>query len=287
MAQRLPSSSTNMIIVQISDLHVRPRGRTAYGDVDTNRMLEQAVASINALTRTPDCVVVTGDLTDCGLDEEYAVLHEILAGLRMPVFVIPGNHDRREALVRALADRHGYLPRSGAFLQYAIDDFPVRLIALDTVIAGETSGELCTARLAWLERCLAERPGRPTILFLHHPPFPTGIATMDALGCRRGDTALAAIVARHPEIERVIAGHYHRPVTVRWAGTIGYAAPSTAHQVALDLRAGEPTRFVLEPPGITVHTWSQHTGVVSHAMPIGDHGPWFDVTLEDEYPGRI
>jgi 3',5'-cyclic AMP phosphodiesterase CpdA len=275
-----------MIIAQISDLHVRPRGRTAYGDVDTNAMLERAVAAIRALTRVPDCVVVTGDLTDCGLDEEYAELCEILAPLPMPVFVIPGNHDRREALVAALGGRHDYLPRDGAFLQYAIDSFPVRLIALDSVIPGQTHGELCAARLAWLERCLAERQDSPTILFIHHPPFPTGIQAMDALGCRAGGDALATIVRRHPQIERVVAGHFHRPITVRWAGTIGYAAPSTAHQVALDLRQDEPTRFVLEPPGFAVHTWRQDTGVVSHAVPIGDHGPWFDVTLEAEYPGR-
>jgi len=275
-----------MIIAQISDLHARPWGCTAYGDVDTNGMLQRSVAAILGLSKRPDCVIATGDLTDCGLDEEYAVVRECLAPLQMPVFVIPGNHDRRETLVRALGDRYTYLPRDGSFLQYTIDDFPVRMIALDSVVPGETHGELCTERLAWLEHRLAERRGCPTILLIHHPPFLTGIATMDALGCRDGSAALATIVARHPEIERIVAGHYHRPITVRWAGTIGYAAPSTAHQVALDLRPGEPTHFVLEPPGFTIHTWSQQTGVVSHAVPIGDYGPWFDVTLEAEYPGR-
>src|SRR5690606_33653875 len=141
-------------------------------------------------------------------------------------------------------------------------------------------------RLYWLERKLMELPARPTVIFMHHPPFPTGIETMDSLGCRSGSDALAAMVARHTEIERIIAGHYHRPITVRWAGTIGFAAPSTAHQVALDLRQGEPTRFVLEPPGFALHIWSRETGVVSHAVPIGEHGAWFDVTLEPEYPGQ-
>lgn len=275
-----------MIIAQLSDVHARPWGRTAYGDVDTNGMLQRAVAAILGLSRPPDCVVVTGDLADCGLDEEYAVFRECLAPLRMPVFVIPGNHDRRGALVRALGDHHDYLPRDGGHLQYAVDDFPVRIIALDSVVPGETHGELCAARLDWLERRLAQRRGQPTILLIHHPPFPTGIATMDALGCRTGSAELSALVARHPEIERILAGHFHRPITVRWGGTIGYAAPSTAHQVALDLRPGEPTHFVMEPPGFTLHIWSQGTGVVSHAVPIGDYGPWFDVTLEPEYPGR-
>jgi hypothetical protein len=107
---------------------------------------------------------------------------------------------------------------------------------------------------------------------------------MDQLGCRGGD-ALAALVGRHPEIERVLSGHYHRPITVRWAGTIGFAAPSTAHQVVLDLRPGAPTRFIMEPPAFAVHTWSPSIGITTHLVPIGDFGVPFDVTLDPDYPG--
>ena len=58
--------------------------------------------------------------------------------LSMPVFVIPGNVDAREPLRQAfLAD--GYLPHQG-FLQYAIDDYPLRLVALDTHIPGAGGG---------------------------------------------------------------------------------------------------------------------------------------------------
>ena len=38
-----------MMIAQITDLHVRPRGKVAYERVDTNAMLEAAVAAIEAL----------------------------------------------------------------------------------------------------------------------------------------------------------------------------------------------------------------------------------------------
>jgi 3',5'-cyclic AMP phosphodiesterase CpdA len=274
-----------MLIAQLSDLHARPPGRTAYGAVDANGLLRQAVDAVCALPRRPDCVVITGDLTDCGLDEEYALLRETLAGMPMPVFLLPGNHDRPEALARALGDRHPYLPRNGGPLHYVIDDYPVRLIALDSVVPGATRGGLCRGSLEWLERQLARGPARPTILCMHHPPFPIGVDALDRLGCRDGSLELAALVARHPEIERVIAGHHHRPITVRWAGTIGYTAPSTAHQVPLDLRPSEPIRFRLEPPGFALHHWSPDTGTVSHLLPIGDYGPWFDVTLEAEYPG--
>lgn len=274
-----------MIIAHISDLHVRPPGRTAYGDVDTNALLRGAVAAIGRLDPRPDCVLITGDLTDCGLEAEYALLEEILRPLSMPIYVIVGNHDRRETLLRALGDKHAYLPRNNPTLDYAVDKFPVRLIGLDCVIPGETHGQILPEQLDWLSAVL-DKNRRPTLLMIHHPPFPTGVATMDQLGCRGGD-ALATLVARHPEIERVLSGHYHRPITVRWAGTIGFAAPSTAHQVVLDLRPGAPTRFIMEPPTFAVHTWNPSIGIATHFVPIGDFGAPFDVTLDPDYPGVV
>jgi predicted MPP superfamily phosphohydrolase len=92
-----------MIIAQITDLHVRPRGVLAYGGLDTTAMLGRAMTAIAALDPAPDCVIATGDLADCGLADEYRMLDELFAQLSMPVFAIPGNHDRRDAMRAALA----------------------------------------------------------------------------------------------------------------------------------------------------------------------------------------
>jgi 3',5'-cyclic-AMP phosphodiesterase len=273
-----------MILAHITDPHVRPRGRLAYGVVDTEAALRRAVEAVAALVPRPDCVVVTGDLTDCGLPEEYETVRDCLAALTMPVFVTPGNHDRRENLAAVLRGSHPYLPAAG-FQHYVIEDFSVRLIALDTVVPGEGGGALCAEREAWLAERLSEGGGRPTLLLMHHPPFLTGVSGMDELICRTSPS-FPALIRRHPEIERILCGHYHRPIQVRFAGTIGFVAPGTAHQVALDLRPGEPNRFVLEPPGLALHVWTPETGVVSHVQPIGDFGLPMDVTLDADYPGQ-
>ena len=78
------------------------------------------------------------------------------------------------------------------FLHYVVDDFPVRLIGLDTVIAGQHGGEICPAREAWLAQALANGNGRPTLVFMHHPPFRTGVAAMDPMMCRSAPTFAAA-----------------------------------------------------------------------------------------------
>lgn len=261
-----------MLIAQITDLHVKGSDRLVYQRVDTAQFLRAAVAQIAALTPLPDIVVVTGDLTDSGRPEEYAALREILAGLPMPIFVLPGNHDERNALRDAFA-ADGYLPRDG-FLNYTIEDYPLRIVALDTVLPGSDGGLLCEERLAWLERTLAAAPDRPTLIIMHHPPFRTGITQSDTLGLV-GAGALREIVGRHDQVERLLCGHVHRSIHVRFAGTIASTAPSTAHQVALDLRPDGPSVFVMEPPGYQLHLWDEGTGLVSHTAVIGDFaGPF-------------
>ncbi len=273
-----------MIIAQLSDFHARPHGRPAYGIVDTNAAITSAVEAVLALDPVPDCVLVTGDLADCGLAEEYAIVHAALRRLPMPVYVLPGNHDRRESFAETLGAGYAYLPKAG-FLHYTVEDFPVRLIGLDTVIAGEDGGEICAEREAWLAERLREGQGRPTLIFMHHPPFAVGVDGMDVIPCRVSGS-FAALIADHPEIERVLCGHYHRPIQRRFAGTIGYVAPGTAHQVALDLRPGTENWFIMEPPAFAVHAWRPETGIVSHLQPIGDYGPRRPFVLDPAYPGK-
>ena len=261
-----------MIIAQLSDPHIVAPGALLYGRVDTADFLKRAVAEVNGLDPRPDVVVLTGDLVDKGSADEYDHLRRLLAPLTMPVFVIPGNHDARDPL-RATFGGDGYLPPEG-FLQYAIDDYPVRLVALDTLIPGQGGGMLCAERLAWLDRMLASAPGHPTVVVMHHPPFATGIERMDKAGLQ-GSEALAAVIARHPHVERVLCGHLHRAIDRRFAGTVAGTAPSTAHQIRLDLRPGSASlRFMFEPPGYQLHLW-RDGGLVTHTAVIGDWtGPY-------------
>jgi 3',5'-cyclic-AMP phosphodiesterase len=262
-----------MLIAQISDFHLKAGGRVTYRVVDTAACLARAVATVAALDPAPDIVVATGDLTDAGGPEEYELLRELLAPLKQPVYLIPGNHDEREAMRRAFADV-GYLPASG-FLHYTVEDHPLRVVALDTLVPGEAGGRLCEQRLRWLEDALAAAPECPTLIIMHHPPFVTGIAYMDRMGLS-GAAEFAAVLSRHPQVERVLCGHLHRSIQARIGPhAMASTAPGTAHQMALDLRAAGPSRFMMEPPGYQLHLWRAGAGIVSHTGVIGEFaGPY-------------
>jgi 3',5'-cyclic AMP phosphodiesterase CpdA len=260
-----------MMIAQITDLHAGRRVETPAGTLDTFAALERAVAHLNALEPAPDIVLATGDLSHDTEPEDYLRLKAALAGLDMPLFVIPGNHDDRANLLAAFGD-DGYLPAEGSFLHYVVEGYPLRLIALDTTITGTEAGELCLERLAWLEARLAEAPERPTVIFMHHPPFETGIPFFDNIGCR-GGAAMGAIVARHPRVEAVLCGHVHRAITLRWHGTLVQVTPATGYQYPLQLRDTGSIAAVLEPPACRVCLWTPEVGLVSHLSYIDGRGP--------------
>lgn len=255
-----------MLIAQISDMHINERGAAGIAGADAIGNLESCVARINSLDPSPDLVLATGDLVKDGIPGEYATLREILEPLRSPLYVIPGNHDIRETMSDAFADA-GYLPAGGALMNYTIENYPVRLLALDTVVPGALHGLMDAGRLAWLEARLAEAPPRPSIVFMHHPPFKIGIKMMDGMRCS-GGAALGAILAGNKQVERVLCGHVHRAAHVRFHGTTASACPSTAAQLALDLsgKVDLKTLWSDEPPAFMLHLWQPGAGLVSHVV---------------------
>ena len=254
-----------MLIAQITDLHVRPCGLAANRVVETNMMTERAIDAVIALRPRPDVVLITGDLTDRGLVEEYQQLKIMLGRLDIPFFMILGNHDRRENFRRVFSDCRG-VAEDAQFVHFVIDDYPVRLIGLDTLVPGKGEGALCARRLAFLERALARERDKPTVIFLHHPPFDCGIAHMDRIRLLEGAERLAEIVRPYRNIERILCGHHHRAIETRFAGTICSISPGVAHQVTFDITEDGPASLVFEPPAYQLHRFRPETGIVSHTV---------------------
>ncbi|AUZ46096.1 phosphodiesterase [Pseudomonas orientalis] len=262
------------LVAQISDLHLKAGQRLTYGVVDTLGALRRAVDHLNASQPRPDIVVISGDLVDFGRADEYAVLHPELARLHMPCYLVPGNHDARGPLLDAFGD-HAYLPLSAEGpLDWVVDTHPLRLIGLDSTIPGSHGGQLLDSQLHWLDEQLALRPQAPTLLILHHPPFISGIGHMDREPFINA-AALERVVARHPQVERLLCGHLHRPMQRRFGASLSCVCPGTSHQIVLDLQDAAPAHFNLEPAGYLLHRWDAQQGLISHNGVFGDYpGPY-------------
>lgn len=253
-----------MIIAQISDTHVTS------ADAPAATQVRRAVDHLLRLPAPPDAVIVSGDCANGGRAEEYELFRELLRPLPMPVYVVPGNHDDRERLMAAFGPQGaGALP---GFVQYTVEGWPVRLIALDTHVPSSDAGELCDARLGWLAERLAEAREQPTLIFMHHPPFRTGLHVFDQIGLSGAD-ALGELVARHPQVERIVAGHVHSAMLRRFGGTVAQTCPATAYQLLPDVQQHARLEVVFEPPACLLHVWGEDSGLLTYTSQIGEHGP--------------
>jgi 3',5'-cyclic AMP phosphodiesterase CpdA len=256
-------------IAQISDLHIKSPGSLAYGRVDTAKSLERCIAALNEFKPEPDFVVISGDLADTPLSEEYDHLGKLLGELRLPFAAVPGNHDSRDLMRSAFPDVR-YASASGA-LNQLINLDQVDLILLDSSVPGKPYGELEASTLQWLDTVLGSNGDRPALLFLHHPPFETGIWHMDRQNLVNSGE-LAPIVRRHPRIQLIAAGHVHRATATMFAGVQTTICPAPNHAVDLDLEHLREPSFRVEPPAFHLHSLFPGEGfgrVVTHQVPIG------------------
>jgi 3',5'-cyclic AMP phosphodiesterase CpdA len=251
--------STPFLLVQLSDPHIG----ADWGAGDPVAMLAAAVDAVHALESDPDAVLVSGDLAEHAADGEYEQVRELLAPLDGPLYVLPGNHDDRAAL-----RRHFDVPGADdGPVRYAVDLGPLRLVVLDSTRPGEDGGELDPDRLAWLAQALAAAPDVPTVVAMHHPPLSTGIPAWDQIGLAPADRrALGHVVARHPQVRRIVAGHVHRTLSGELGGRSVLAAPSTYLQAQLAFGARE-IRLSSDPPAFAVHALLDGE-LLSHIQPV-------------------
>ncbi|MEU9359206.1 phosphodiesterase [Streptomyces sp. NPDC048301] len=228
--------------------------------------LYRALGRLLTLDRRPDCVVITGDLVDRGARDEYRALREVIERFPLPLHLVAGNHDDREELLAEFAGT-GFLGE-GDRTHYVVDHPSFAVVVLDSTVPGSPGGHLGPEQLEWLDEALTRRPHTPVFVCLHHPPIAIGVPFLDGM-CLDDGEDLAAVLTRHTDVVRVLAGHVHRPVTAGFAGTVLATASSTHLQSGLALQGGVP-HYLPEPASALLHllsgqVWVTHTVPVSHA----------------------
>ncbi len=196
--------------LHIGDLHITRAGEENHRDllriVDFARGLPPG---------SVDFAVLPGDNADDGTPEQFALVRDAVAGLNLPLHILPGDHDFKSRGLDAFYDVLGAerLPKSVTVAGH-------RCLFLDVVSAG-TGGpdfRLGEEQLAWAERELqqCEAAGQDAVIFMH--TYPADL--------RGGAERLVALLAK-PHVTCVDMGHTHYNELANDGRTIFMATRST------------------------------------------------------------
>lgn len=252
-------------IITLTDIHILPDGGRLIG-IDPTERLRLAIDHINRTQSDAELCVITGDLTHHGDSESYAILKRELTRLEIPVRILIGNHDRRANFISAFPELD---TDDGGFVQFHADIGGYRLIGLDCAnqprIEGTRNGagNLGNGRLDYLERALATAEGRPSVVFMHHPPFDSGFPGMDVIKLMEPEAFFSRIEGRN--VRHIICGHIHRSISVSWRGVPATVYKSLVDQMPFDLVSSETSLAIPEPPAYGVILLAPEL-VVCHAV---------------------
>ncbi len=231
-------------IAVLSDIHVTPGNENEY-------RLRQAVREINA---SPfDVVVVDGDLTNEGSDEQLANVKSILDSIAHPLYVLPGNHENNwsQSATKTFVDLWGddrFVATVDSLVIVGINCGPFMKMG---------DGHIKQEDLHWLRSTLERevRPGMQVLSFNHYPLLD------DLDNC----TDYIAVLEDFPVIGH-INGHYHswRSYT---SGGEGSGSDLPACMVrALDMRGGDYGYSVVDVDSDWVHVYNKRLGEAPEAM---------------------
>lgn len=251
-------------ILQLTDVHLRHDGASIFG-IDPTQRLTQAIDRVLADFRDVDLVVFSGDLTDEGHPDAYAIFQEQAARLTMPWIATIGNHDLRENFAAVYPQ---FMAEDGfAQMQHALPGVDVLL--LDTKQDGSHAGIYCETRRAWLREALANTSQKLAI-FMHHNPLPLGIQMLDAIMMENPGAIYDELAAYKDRICFLAHGHTHRTTFANWGGISVMGQRSLVHQAPLCL-TGAP--YVIDTSGALSLFRIDRDNTLIHHEVIAKHAP--------------
>lgn len=243
-----------LILAHVSDVHLDGSSRS----IDRTRSV---MRHLENLSGPLDAVVVTGDIADNGLIQEYEIARELLT-TRHPTIICPGNHDVRSAFRKVMLDEDGDGPVNQVL---RLDGLTIALC--DSSVPGRPEGFLEDETVAWLRDVLAETPDVPAIVGMHHPPVSLGIPYVDAIRLRNPER-LEEVVRRYPQVAAIIVGHAHTAASTTFAGLPLSVAPGVVSTLLLNQERDVPIPVDYDlPPQIALHVFDDGR-LVTHVRPV-------------------
>jgi 3',5'-cyclic AMP phosphodiesterase CpdA len=234
-----------MRIVHLSDLHLTSSPSKLTHGVNPYTHLAAAVAVVRKQVPAPDLIVLGGDLTEDGEHANYQALLDLFKDLKVPVHTVLGNHDSLNGF-RKTASRGPEFPG-----YYSFDLRGAHFVMLYSAGTGKEFGRLEEQQLLWLNEDLHRNAQKPVLVFIHHPPFDTGVAWLDKLGLANAESFWEIIPPYSRNILGVFAAHLHLQHTCLRRGVVAASCPAVSFQ--FNGSADSPRGGLSEePPGFNL-----------------------------------
>jgi Icc protein len=229
-----PSKSSPLLVAQVSDLHLFADEHQDLLGWNTWASFEVVMQRLMGMSRRPDLVLLTGDLSQDETEGTYQKIVQRFTPLEVPTYWIPGNHDHLPTMQRVL-NHPPILPDK------VIECGGWRFLLLNTNVPGQVYGALNTENLKWLDLQLSQTPAeQPVLLTMHHPPFGVGSPWLDK-SCLQNTAAFFEVIDRYAQVQLVLLGHIHQEFRYKRRDVTYYSTPSTCIQFM-----PKSTNFALE-----------------------------------------
>ncbi|GAA3226553.1 metallophosphoesterase [Nonomuraea helvata] len=244
-----------IVIAHLSDIHIGATPQSIGRAASVMRYLD-------ALPYDLDAVLVTGDIADHGLAEEYEEARKLLTS-RHPVLVGPGNHDVRGQFRRVLLGEQQ--PEDDGPINQVLRTSKAVYAMCDSSIPGEDAGRLDEETIAWLEGVVGGAD-LPVFVAFHHPPAILHSPPVDDIRLHAPEP-LAELLGRHPNVPAVLVGHAHTPAATTFAGRPLLAAPGVVSTLKLPWEGGTSFDNCVDfdlPPSVAFHVLDDEGRVTTH-----------------------
>jgi 3',5'-cyclic-AMP phosphodiesterase len=210
-----------LLVAQLTDTHLFADGSQTMFDCRTNLTFAAVVARVAALAPRPDCLLLTGDISQDDSAASYEYARSLIGPLQIPTYWLRGNHDQNGDAIAALNGDRIVADKS-------FEQGGWRFILLDSMVLDEPGGRLAESQLEYLEQQLQDT--KPTLVAVHHHPIACGLAGMDEIGLANA-ADLFAVLDGYPQVKLVINGHIHQESVAERAGVTYLGTPSTCIQL--------------------------------------------------------
>ena len=186
-------------LVHLSDLH--------FGRTDP-AVIEPLISSVHA--HQPDCVVVSGDLTQRATLDEFRQARAFLDRLPTPQVVVAGNHDvpLYRAWERLLSPFGNYRRIINENLEPCFIDAEIAVLGVNTARAMTfKSGRVNAAQIESIRSRIAAIPPLTTKVIVTHHPFDLPALPGKVKLVGRADQAMQ--VFSSCGVDLLLAGHFH------------------------------------------------------------------------------